>query len=42
MKVMNGQVMTLKGDEIFVCLAALLCEQCCCFTNGGAKSYYMR
>jgi len=26
-KVMNGLVMTLEEDEIFMCLAALLCEQ---------------
>ena len=25
MKVMNGLVMTLEEDEIFICLAALLC-----------------
>ena len=37
MKVMNGLVMTLEEDEIFMCLAALLCEQFCWFVNGGAK-----
>ena len=26
-KVMNGLVMTLEEDKIFLCLAALLCEQ---------------
>ena len=26
-KVMNGLVMTLKEDEIYMCLDALLCEQ---------------
>ena len=26
MKVMNGLVMTLKEDEIFMCLAVLLCH----------------
>ena len=26
-KVMNGLVMTPKEDEMFMCLAALLCEQ---------------
>ena len=26
MKVMNGLVMTLEEDEIFICLAVLLCE----------------
>ena len=33
-------------QEIFMCLAALLCEQFCGFANGGAKilikSYFMR
>ena len=33
MKVMNGLVMTLEEDEIFMCLAALLCEQFCRFAN---------
>ena len=46
MKVMNGLVMTLEEDEIFMCLAVLLCEQFCRFANGGAKisikSYFMR
>ena len=46
MKVMSGLVMTLEGDEIFMCLAALLCEQFCRFANEGAKisikSYFMR
>ena len=46
MKVMNGLVMTLKEDEIFMCLAILLCEQFCRFPNKGAKisikSYFMR
>ena len=45
-KVMNGLVMTLEEDEIFMCLAALLCEQFFPFMNGGAKisinSYFMR
>ena len=38
MKVVNGlvNVMTLK-EEIFMCLAALLCEQFCRFANEGAK-----
>ena len=36
-KVMNGLVMTLEEDKIFLCLAALLCEQFCRFANGGAK-----
>ena len=42
MKVINGLVITVEED-IFVCLAVLLCEQ---FANGGAKisimSYFMR
>ena len=46
MNVMNGLVMTLEEDEIFMCLAALLCEQFCRFANEGAKisikSYFMR
>ena len=46
MKVMNGVVMTLEEDEIFMCFAALLCEQFCRFANEGAKilikSYFMR
>ena len=33
-------------QEIYMCLAALLCEQFCRFANGGAKisikSYFMR
>ena len=33
-------------QEIFMCLAALLCEQFCRFANGGTKisikSYFMR
>ena len=33
-------------QEIFMCLAALLCEQFCLFANDGAKisikSYFMR
>ena len=37
MRVMNGLVMTLEEDEIFICLAALLCEQFCRFANEGAK-----
>ena len=45
-KVMNGLVMTLEEDEIFMCLAALLCKQFCRFANEGAKisikSYFMR
>ena len=45
-KVMNGLVMTLEEDKIFMCLAALLCEQFCQFTNGSAKisikTYFMR
>ena len=44
-KVMNGLVMILEEDKRFLCLAALLCEQFCLFTNGGAKistkSYFM-
>ena len=46
MRVMNGLVITLEEDEIFMCLAVLLCEQFCRFVNGGAKisikSYFMR
>ena len=46
MKVMNGLVMTLEEDEIFMYLAALLCKQFCRFANEGAKisikSYFMR
>ena len=46
MKVKNGLVITLVEDEIFMCLAVLLCEQFCRFVNGGAKisinSYFMR
>ena len=45
-KVMNGLVMTLEEDEIFMCLAVLLCELFCRFANEGAKisikSYFMR
>ena len=37
MNVMNGLVMTLEEDEIFMCLAALLCKQFCRFANEGAK-----
>ena len=37
MSVMNGLVMTLEEDEIFMCLAALLCEQFFRFANEGAK-----
>ena len=37
MMVMNGLVITLDEDEIFMCLAVLLCEQFCRFANGGAK-----
>ena len=37
MKVMNGLVITLEEDEIFMCLAVLLCEQFSRFANGGAK-----
>ena len=37
MKVMNGLVITLKEDEIFVCLAVLLREIFCRFANGGTK-----
>ena len=48
---MNGLVMTLEelGQENFICLATLLCEQFCRFANlanGGAKisikSYFTR
>ena len=35
--IMNGLVMTLSEDEIFMCLAVLLREQFCRFANGGAK-----
>ena len=46
MRVMNGLVITLEEDKIFMCLAVLLCEQFCRFMNGGAKismkSYFMR
>ena len=46
MKVINGLVITLEEDEIFMCLAVILCEQFCRFMNGGAKisiqSYFMR
>ena len=37
MNVMNVLVMTLEEDEIFMCLAALLCEQFCRFANEGAQ-----
>ena len=37
MKVMNGLVITLEEDKIFMCLAVLLCEQLCRFANEGAK-----
>ena len=37
MKVMNGLVITLRKDEIFMCLAALLCEQFCRFVSEAAK-----
>ena len=37
MKVMNGLVITLEEDEIFMCLAVLLCEQFCRFVNGDAN-----
>ena len=44
--VMNGLVITLEEDEIFMCLAVLVCEQFCRLANGGAKisitSYFMR
>ena len=46
MRVMNGLETTLEEDELFMCLAVLLCEQFCRFVNGGAKisikSYFMR
>ena len=46
MKVMNDLIMTSEEEEIFTCLAALLCEQFCRFANVGAKisikSYFMR
>ena len=46
MRVMNGLVITLEEDEIFMCLAVLSCEQFRRFVNGGAKisikSYFMR
>ena len=50
-KIMNGLVMSLEelGQENFICLATLLCEQFCRFANlanGGAKisikSYFTR
>ena len=45
-KVMNGLVMTLEEDGMFMRLAVLLCEQFCRIVNGGAKtsikSYFMR
>ena len=37
MKVINGLVITLEEDEIFMCLAGLLYEQFCQLANGGAK-----
>ena len=37
MRVMNGLETTLEEDELFMCLAVLLCEQFCRFVNGGAK-----
>ena len=37
MKVMNGLVMTLEEDEIFMCLAVLLCEQFYLFSNGDIE-----
>ena len=44
--VMNGLVITLEQDEIFMCLAVLVCEQFCRLANGGAKisikSYFIR
>ena len=48
MKVMNGLVYNdSRGrQEIFMCLAALLCELFCRFANEGAKisikSYFIR
>ena len=36
-KVMSGLMMTLEEDEIFMCLAALLCEPFCRSENGSAK-----
>ena len=32
-KVMNGLVMTLEEHKRFLSLAALLCEQFCCFMH---------
>ena len=37
MKVMHGLVMTLQEDKIVICLAALLYEQFCQFTNEVMK-----
>ena len=38
MKVINKFSDDSRGrQEIFMCLAAVLCEQFCRFTNGGAK-----
>ena len=38
MKVMNGLAYYSRGrQEIFICLAVLLCEQFCRFANRGAK-----
>ena len=39
MKVMNGLVMTLEEDEIFLRLAALLCEQFCQFAKEEVPTY---
>ena len=39
MKVMNGLVMTLEEDVIFVSLAALSCEQFCRFAAMEVPSY---
>ena len=33
----NGQAMNPEEDKIFLCLAALLTQYFCRFTNGGAK-----
>ena len=44
--IMNSLVMTRGRQEIFMCLAALVCEQFCRFANEGAKistkSYVIR
>ena len=47
MKVMNGLVITLEKDEIFLCLAVLLYKQFCGFANEvpryrSSQSYFMR